>query len=640
MIPRFISEMWSASAPAVGNHLWQSTLFAIAVGLMTLLLRSNRAQVRYWLWVTASLKFLIPFSLLIGLGSHLAWTRASTEATRRLDFALQVGQPFSQAIAASVISQPNDTTLLQKTFNLAPLLLIVWLCGSVAVVALWYVRWRRIAGAVREATPLYEGREAEALRRVEQLGMGKRIEMRLSRSSLEPGIFGIARPVLLWPEGISRSLTDKHLEVILAHEVRHVRRWDNLAAAMHMVVEALFWFHPLVWWMGARIVEERERACDEEVLDASSDRQVYAESILKVCEFCVESPLSCVAGVTGSDLKKRIAHIMSERAARSLNVIRKLMLSTAGLLAIALPIGTGLLNSARSVAAAQAAKHLASPTRSEFDTASVTQNKSGSDLFRWNVPNNGETYPPNGGLFSGTNVRLISYIYFAYKLTGNQFQLLMPQLPQWVIQDRFDIQANATGAPTTDQMRLMMQSLLADRFKLSVHYERRRLPVFGLVLVEAGKTGPQLQPNGDKSGCSTSSGIAGLPTICGSIEGMPSSPSGRLRVGARAVPIGLLASTLAQMGNFDRAVVDRTELSGNFDFSFEWSPQLNGPGTPNANIRQPESGRKFQDDLREQLGLRLESQEGEVEVIVLDHIEKSDLQTRNVSSTPVLKSFR
>ena len=126
---------------------------------------------------------------------------------------------------------------------------------------------------MREAAPLREGREVEALRRLERMGgIRKRIEILLSRASLEPGIFGIVRPVLVWPEGISEHLEDAHLEAILAHELWHVRRRDNLAAAIHMLVEAIFWFHPLVWWLGARLVDEREEACDEEVLRAGSHR--------------------------------------------------------------------------------------------------------------------------------------------------------------------------------------------------------------------------------------------------------------------------------------------------------------------------------------------------------------------------------
>jgi beta-lactamase regulating signal transducer with metallopeptidase domain len=169
-------------------------------------------------------------------------------------------------------------------------------------------------------------------------GIRQQIQLLLSRATLEPGIFGMARPVLVWPHGISDHLDAPHLEAIIAHELWHVRRRDNLAAAFHMIVEALFWFHPLVWWVGSRLIDERERACDEQVLESGSERRVYAESILKVCEFCVGSPLACVSGVTGADLKKRMVHIMTEHVVRKLDFSRKLILSTAGVLALALPL--------------------------------------------------------------------------------------------------------------------------------------------------------------------------------------------------------------------------------------------------------------------------------------------------------------
>jgi TonB family protein len=202
---------------------------------------------------------------------------------------------------------------------------------------------------MRESAPLREGREVETLRRLERMGgVQKRIELVVTRTSLEPGIFGIAQPVLMWPEGISGRLEDANLEAVLAHEVWHVRRRDNLTAAIHMFVEAIFWFYPVVWWLGARLLEERERACDEEVLELGTDRHVYAASILKVCEFCVESPLTCVSGVTGADLKKRMVAIMNENVVHKLDFGRKLLLSTAGLLAIAVPITLGLTNAKSS----------------------------------------------------------------------------------------------------------------------------------------------------------------------------------------------------------------------------------------------------------------------------------------------------
>ncbi len=133
--------------------------------------------------------------------------------------------------------------------------------------------------------------------------MGLPVPVRVSATLREPGVFGGFRPVLLLPEGITEKLTPAQLEAVLTHEMRHVKRRDNLATALHMMAEAVFWFHPLVRWIWARLVEERERACDEEVLRAGLDPQTYAEGILKVCEFYLKSPLDCMAGVSGANLK-------------------------------------------------------------------------------------------------------------------------------------------------------------------------------------------------------------------------------------------------------------------------------------------------------------------------------------------------
>ncbi len=86
-----------------------------------------------------------------------------------------------------------------------------------------------------------------------------------------------------------------------------------------MFVEALFWFHPAVWWIKLRLLDEQERACDEEVLRLGSEPMVYAESLLKICEFYVESPLTCVSGVISSNLKERVGRIMRNQTGETLN---------------------------------------------------------------------------------------------------------------------------------------------------------------------------------------------------------------------------------------------------------------------------------------------------------------------------------
>ena len=128
----------------------------------------------------------------------------------------------------------------------------------------------------------------------------------------------------------------------------------------------------------------------------------------------------------------------------------------------------------------------------EFDVASVKQNKSSTLQVNSNFPlGPGDVYVPNGGFLSATNFPLITYLFFAYKIKGNQGQYLLQQLPKWVTEDRFDIQARAEANPNKDQMRLMRRSLLADRFKLALHTETREVPVLGFVLLKPGRPGPQ-----------------------------------------------------------------------------------------------------------------------------------------------------
>ncbi len=304
---------------ALVNHLWQSTLFVIVVWLLTLALRNNGAHTRYWMWLAASIKFLIPITLVASLAAHIG-TRPTPAITPRPVAVLvhQIAQPFafeaSETVGAPAVETareaPEVTLLSHKGF--VPILFGVWISGLVAVLALWLKRWAPVRAAIRSAT---------------LLPIEAPIPVMSVASHLEPGIVGIVRPILLLPTGIMENLTPVELQAILAHELCHLRRQDNLTAAIHMLVEAVFWFYPFAWWIGARLIDERERACDEAVVISGNDPQVYAEGILKVCRFYVASPVSSVAGVTGADLKKRIENIMANRIALSLTFTRKLLLA-------------------------------------------------------------------------------------------------------------------------------------------------------------------------------------------------------------------------------------------------------------------------------------------------------------------------
>ena len=181
MILNFLSAIWAATAPALGNHLWQSTLCLIIAGLLTLVLRKNSARTRYGIWLAASIKFLLPFSLLIAIGTHWARPRPAAASQPGLFYAMeQASQPFTPAAQAEESRRPAQDAGLRYTLaHLLPAILVAaWFCGFVAVVLVWYARWRRIAATVRDAAPLREGREVEALRSVERrAGIRKPIDL-------------------------------------------------------------------------------------------------------------------------------------------------------------------------------------------------------------------------------------------------------------------------------------------------------------------------------------------------------------------------------------------------------------------------------------------------------------------------------
>jgi uncharacterized protein (TIGR03435 family) len=268
-----------------------------------------------------------------------------------------------------------------------------------------------------------------------------------------------------------------------------------------------------------------------------------------------------------------------------------------------------------------------------FETATIKPSKPGSHGAESNFPIGPyDWYNPTGGTLSARNFPLATYILFAYKVFPNDRVFLLPQLPDWARTTRYDIQAQAADRTATkDQMRLMVQSLLADRFHLKIHTETETVPVYALVLSTPGKTGPQLQPHppGDAK-CSTKpseKSIGIFPEACGAIGEFPPSKRGNVRYAARNVDFSRIATDLPALATgFGRQILDQTGLSGPYDFNLEWTRAPNtGPPTAiyPADAAQPDpSLANFTRALDQQLGLKLIPQQAPMQVLVLDHIER------------------
>ena len=575
------------------NHLWQSTAVALAAWLLELTLRRNRAAVRYGVWMVASIKFLLPFSIFEAAGEIIRPRAVPALPSTAISVAVsQIAQPFEPVQQASPWVASSAQNLHSWPIFLA---IALWAAGSLVIGLRWLRSWRQIRAAVRLAQPC---------------AINAAVPVLISPSLMEPGVFGAIRPVMLLPEGIANRLTKSQLNAVVEHEMCHVRRRDNLTFALHMVVEALFWFNPMVWWIGARLVEERERACDEAVLERGNEAGTYAESILSVCKHCIESPLPCAAGVSGSDLKKRIVHILNEGVTNRLGTSRKILLGGIGLLAVALPTSFGLFHAASFAVLAQAKD--APADLPHYEVSTVKPNQADDGRF-------GTMIRPDGIEMNGVPVQMVLRQAFSVgddRIIG---------APSWVYTQRWDIQAKVSPeeAPKLAKLKhsermMMLQPLLADRFGMKFHHETRELPVYELVIAKGGsklkesevEAGPGSDPKAPHSR---------LTFGMGNIEGQRFS-------------IDNLADALSNA--VGRTILDKTGLTERYDFTLHFNPENmppmgaapgTGPDGPHAGggPQQPDSSDPdIFTAVQEQLGLKLVSAKGPVDVIVIDHIDK------------------
>lgn len=252
--------------------------------------------------------------------------------------------------------------------------------------------------------------------------------------------------------------------------------------------------------------------------------------------------------------------------------------------------------------------------------------------------------------FSLQQIMAVAYDLSSLSQAGN----IIIAMPNWGMTERFDIDAEAPGNPTVAQKSLMLQSLLADRFKLAVHHETRQLPIYALVLANAGKLGPQIHPHSAIEHCDASASAGYEPWapqhafVDGAASSTQNSPSeiamaalqhypcghtvgGLLSAnyhkqvwsGARNVSMDTIAAGIGTMEYVDRHVVNETGLIGNFDFTVEWDSRVADVATSPSPAAQSEAlGDSLFEALRQQTGLQLKPQKGPVEVIVIDHVEK------------------
>lgn len=305
-----------------------------------------------------------------------------------------------------------------------------------------------------------------------------------------------------------------------------------------------------------------------------------------------------------ADLKRRITKILVRPIAQDLDFPRKFLLAVAGFAAVTAPIAIGLLNAPAS----QAQTHSPAAAQAISYVASVKPNNAvDARTFSEYLP---------GGRLTATAVTVAQLLRIAYRI--QPYQLV--GAPAWISTGRYDIEAKVEDHPAPSQQALL-RMLLKDRFKLVAHNETRELPIFALVLARSdGKLGPQLI----QSAFDCAAYLAGphpppepgRAPNCGARIGLGA-------LSAKAIPMTQLATNLAPFVH--RFTVDKTGLAGGFDVELTWTPDQapsNVAGDALPEAAPSSSGPSIFTALQEQLGLKLVSERGPVDVLVVDHLEE------------------
>jgi uncharacterized protein (TIGR03435 family) len=596
------------------HFVWQGAVLAVAAAVVLRRCRRQSASVRYAIACGAMTAMLVSTGITAALIEAPAAAVESTSVSARTTPNDRSGVllPIRVNDAPSAAAVSNA----QRVEALLPWIVSAWLFGVTVLLARAGAGWWRVRRLHQLAIrTICSNWQAAGNRIASRLGISSVIRIVELPHIDVPLVVGCLRPIVVLPIAAISQLSAAQVEAILAHELAHVRRHDYLVNLMQTIAETLLFYHPAVWWLSARIRDEREHCCDDIAVAVCGDPVGYATA-LATLEVWRGDEVTLAAAATGGSLLQRVHRILrvevSEDSRTSSWTIGLIVAATVGALAVNVI--------AQTMAPAE--------PKPKFEVASVRENTSGSNQVSVGMQ--------PGGRFTAVNMPLVILMRSAYRLQDSQ----LVGAPDWTETSRYDITAKAEGdlppsspigPPSTGMV--MLQSLLEERFKLKVHREVREQPIYALVPAQSpGRLGPHLAQSkvdcqaaaaaGRKSATPSAPLKPGERPQCGTHMGF-----GEIRGGAR--PLTLLASMLAQV--VQRPVVDRTELAGGFDFDLRWTPDTlpaRPPGTPADQpfrmngVEIDPNGPSIFTAVQEQLGLKLESTRGPVDVLVVDHVER------------------
>jgi uncharacterized protein (TIGR03435 family) len=586
-----MSATTQAVSGALIHFVWQGSIVGLLLWIALTGLRHRSANARY----VASCAALVVLAVLPVLTAAALYWGALPVELPALPIAATSHTNADIQDAIAVVGTTGDVQRIAWLARLQIWALPIWSIGVLLCSVRLAFGGAHAFALGRRGQPADESILVIVTRLATRIGVDRPVRVLISTLADGPSVLGWLRPVILLPPASLLGLTPQQLEAVLAHELAHVRRHDYLVNLLQMGVETLLFYHPVVWWTSKQIRLERELCCDDLAVRSCGDALCYARALTTLEKLRVTVPSLAMAS-TGGPLLYRIQRLLGTTSRRD----------PSSRWPAAIAIGLAVACVALDVSWVRA--QTSTPVRPAFEVASIKPNASGGRPGpAWFKPNN---------TFTASNTPLLTLIELAYHVVPNKG--FVTGLPKALESARFDIEAKVpdgaippgqTDRQRVDTMKLMLQRLLEERFKLTARLESKEMPIYELVTAgTATKLGKRTELD-----CM-------VPTQwCHMFQG-----GSGWGIDGKGVSMLDLSEFLTRFT--DRVVRDRTGISGEFDIrTTGWADPRRRPGDVAADGREEPVdplGPSLLTVLQEQLGLRLESTKGPVDTLVIDHVER------------------
>lgn len=558
---------------ALLHFIWQGSLLALLLWIVKTVAPSS-ARVRY---AAGSLIMLVmPIALIVTATWSSRNEPARTAPVSRLSIQAPIATLREPVYDAPTSSVPHAGTSGWVVF--------IWTIGVLVLSARMAGGWMGLRKLKREASQADARLEEIAGRLKRRLRVSAPVRLCTSAAIRVPTAIGWLRPYILLPVTALTGLSEEQIAAILAHELAHIRRNDYLVNVLQTVIETLLFYHPAVWWVGRQMRLEREHCCDDMAVAVCGSAFEYASALAEMEHIRDRIPAPALAA-TGGDLLGRIRRVLGGEEHTSQ--------SSGGIAAVVLALS---ITGATAIVSLYAAPQEAAA----FEVASIKRDVSGEVGWyaRWFPAVHIER-------MTLKDVIVTTYRVHDFEVTGG---------PAWFDSDRYNIDAKAGSHPVANPQyvalqRRMLQTLLRDRFHLAMHRETKELPIYELTVA---KGGPKMERATCIERITGDTAIAPGKTAADYCGG---TMLGRGRIEGPA-GMAFLADLLS--GPLGRTVVDKTGLAGEFAVKLSFTPVAPAVPSPDA----ANSGPDIFTAIQEQLGLKLQSDKGPVEVLVIDHAER------------------